>query len=74
MYRLAEEKIKSFCGNVVPLWLEGEGLAEQPVLWSCDGEDVLLLRTFSHEKGAESAANGVLLTLMKAGTAVVTAS
>lgn len=73
--KLSEEKIKSFCGNVLPLYLEGEdGLAQKPVVWSCDREDLLLMRSFSHEKGAESAANGVLLTLMKAGIATVTAS
>lgn len=71
--RLSEEKIESFCGNVIPLYLEGEGLAELPVCWECDSDEILLLRTFSHEKGAESAANGVLLTLMKAGSATVTA-
>lgn len=73
-YKLSEEKIESFCGNVIPLCLEGDGLAQQPVTWSCEGDDVLLLRTFSHEKGVESAANGVLLTLTKPGNATVTAS
>lgn len=73
-YRLSEVRIDSFCGNVIPLWPEGdETLAQQPVTWSCNGEDTLLMRRFSHEEGAESAANGVLLTLMKPGTAVVTA-
>ncbi len=71
--KLSEEKIESFCGNVIPLWLEGEDPAQTPVQWECDGEEILLLRTFSHEKGGESAANGVLLTLMKPGKATVTA-
>ena len=73
--KLSEERIESFCGNVIPLWLEGdENLSQKPIVWSCDAQDVLLMRTFSHEKGVESAANGVLLTLMKAGNTVVTAS
>ncbi|MBE6713649.1 MAG: hypothetical protein E7580_09120 [Ruminococcaceae bacterium] len=73
-YKLSEERIESFCGNVIPLSLEGEGLAQQPIDWSCDENEILLMRTFSHEKGAESAANCVLLTLMKPGKATVTAS
>lgn len=73
--KLSEEKIESFCGNVIPLYLVGEeGLAQREIVWTCDNEDALLMRTFSHEKGAESAAHGVLLTLMKEGKANVTAS
>ena len=73
--KLSEEKIESFCGNVVPLYLEGEkDLAQKPIVWSYEPEDALLMRSFSPEKGEESAANGVLLTLMKVGEATVTAT
>jgi len=73
-YKLSEEKIDSFCGNVIPLWLEGdESLSQKPIVWSCDSQEILRMRTFSHEKGDESAANGVLLTLMKPGKATVVA-
>ncbi len=59
-------KIESFRSNVLPLVFKGEG----SVRWSTDS-DCVHIRTF--DKGELAFENGVLVTLEKAGNAVVTA-
>ncbi len=63
---LSKKRIESFCSNVLPLFFKGEG----SVKWSTDS-DAVQLRTF--DKGELAFENGVLVTLKKAGSAVVTA-
>ena len=74
---LSKEKIKSFRGDVVPLYFDFKldsknELAKADVKWICEG-DAVALRTFSGEDET-SFNNGVLLILNKVGKATVKAN
>ncbi len=69
--KLSKTKIESFCGDVVPLRLLGGAPGSPAVTWSADGGCVRV-RSFADEP--EPFTEGVLLTLMKPGSAAVTAS
>ena len=69
--KLSSSEIKSFCGDVVPLRLPSEeDISQADIRWSTEG-DAVRIRMF--DEGEFSFRNGVLLTLMKPGTAAVTA-
>lgn len=70
--RFAEEKIESFCGDVLPLSLAGDGnLSGAPVRWTAEGGAVRL-RTFEAEAD-HPFSDGALVTLVHPGTAEITA-
>ena len=70
--RLSREQIDSFCGNVLPIrLLSSADLSNQPIHWRVEGDSVAL-RTFSEEK-EQPFSDGVLLTLIKPGSACVCA-
>ena len=69
MLRLSKEKICSFAGDVLPLWLVGAEESGRDATFSVEG-DAVKLRSFANS--AEYAFTwGVLLTLVKPGTATV---
>ena len=69
----SKEEICSFAGDVVTLQAcGGEGLSAAPVEWSCSDPSVVRIRSFAGEEGGF--ADKVLLTLLKEGSAQVTAS
>ena len=71
---LSEEKITSFCGNVLPLQLLSDetDLKSEVITWRVEGEGVSI-RTFADVPELPFA-NGVLLTLLAPGTASVIAT
>lgn len=65
--RLSADHIESFCGNVVPLrLLGGQAFGKEAVTWRCEGEAVQLTAFADFT-------DGVLLTLLTPGSALVTA-
>ena len=71
--QFSKEKICSFAGDVVALQLCGrDHLENAPVRWMSSDETVVRIRNFIGEEGGFS--DKVLLTLLKEGTAQVTAS
>lgn len=70
--KLSKNRIESFCGDVLPLWLVGdEGLRQEEIEWRVFGDTVSITEL---SDGTEFAVNnGVLLTLMGAGESVVVA-
>lgn len=69
---LSRSTIASFAGDVLPLYLKGEGdLLHADICWSVDGDAV----TLSHFDRDENTpfTNGVLLSLQSPGNATVTA-
>lgn len=68
MYKLFNQSINSYCGNVVPLrLLGGPAYGNEPITWRCD-QDCVQLTSFA------GFTDGILLTLLKPGSAVVTAT
>ena len=66
MISLSKTHISSYISDVIPLYLEGDGIdRNSPVMWRAEG-DVATIRTFSGE-GQYSFDNGVLVSLIKAG-------
>lgn len=71
--KLSHTHIESFCGNVLPLYLECDSdISKAQIKWSTDNSDVVALRTFAGDDPF-SFNHGVLLTLMKPGCATVSA-
>lgn len=72
--RLSASEISSYAGNVLPLQLlsSEEDLTRAPISWRIDG-DAVELRSFASDPETPFT-NGVLLTLMRAGEATVTAT
>ena len=71
--RLSRERIESFAGDVLPLrLLGGEAYGKEPVTWTCAG-DCVQITSFAGEAPG-SFTDGVLLTLLAPGEAVVTAA
>ena len=73
-YRLSKEKISSFCGDVLPLYLcdsEGEPLYFEDVSFRAEG-DAVRVRDF-REGSRIPFTGGVLLALTEPGEATVTA-
>ena len=69
----SKEEICSFAGDVVTLQAcGGEELSAAPVEWSCSDPSVVRIRSFAGDEGGF--ADKVLLTLLKEGSAEVTAS
>ena len=69
---LSKTRIQSFCGDVLPLrLLGGKPYSQDAITWRTDSDCV---RIKSFADAAEPFTDGVLLTLLKAGTATVTAS
>lgn len=65
--------IDSFAGNVTPLWLVcDEDISKAAIAWHVDDDSVVSLRGFAGDDPL-CFSHGVLLTLKKAGSAVVTA-
>jgi len=69
--RLSKDKIESFCGDVLPLRLFSDAPTDR-ICWEVEG-DAVQLRSFSEEEELPFD-TGVLLTLLRPGTAVVTAT
>lgn len=70
MYRLCENTLASYAGDVLPLYFDGEALPQQ-VQWSVQGSCVRL-RGFAGEE-PDCFAHGVLVTLLAPGEAEITA-
>ena len=71
--RLSRERIESFAGDVLPLrLLGGEAYGKEPITWTCVGDCVQLTSFAGEDPG--SFTDGVLLTLLAPGEAVVTAA
>lgn len=69
--RLSADRIETFCGNVLPLrLLGGEAYGREPIMWSCDSS-CIQITSFDGDAGFT---DGVLLTCMTPGSAVVTAA
>ncbi len=72
--KLSHTHIESFCGNVLPLYLECDSdISKAQINWKTDNNDVIAIRSFEGDD-AFSFNHGVLLTLMKAGHATVSAA
>ena len=69
--KLSRTKIRSFVGDVLPLWIEGE-MTGNSVKWSADS-DTVTVRDFVNGSAA-SFDYGVILTFNKEGNARVTAT
>ncbi len=73
MTTLSQQTISSYVGDVVPLFLRGDGVDQHTdVAWTCEGDAVTLRRFDSADEFAFR--NGVLLSLIKEGTATVIAT
>ena len=71
--KISAEKIESFVGDVLPLWLiSDENLKFKGIKWSVEGSAVIMRRCSGCFHGAFS--YGVFLTFVEAGEATVTAS
>lgn len=71
--KLSKTEIESFQGDVLPLWLEGDGdLTDAEIQWTVEG-DCVTARSFEGE-APYSFNYGVLLTLVSPGEATVTAT
>ena len=73
MIKLSKKLISSYIGDVIPLWLEGDGIEKNsPITWRAEG-NVASVRTFSGE-GKCAFTYGVLVTLVKEGDGRVIAT
>jgi len=73
MVSLSKKHIDSYVGDVIPLYLCGDGISkDSPVEWRVEG-NAAALRGFSG-KGAHSFDNGVLISLIKEGDGEVVAA
>jgi hypothetical protein len=71
--KLSSNQINSYCGNVVPLrLLGGPAYGKEAITWRCDA-DCVQITSFAGEDGG-CFTDGILLTLLKPGSAVVTAT
>ena len=68
--RLSREKIRSFVGDVLPLWLEGDDLRYADIRWRTVGDGVLMREFWGIPDGFN---DGVILTLTKSGEYTVIA-
>ena len=69
---LSKDRIESFCGDVLPLrLLGGKPYSQEAITWRTDSDCV---QVKSYADYAEPFTDGVLLTLVKPGRAVVTAT
>lgn len=72
MARLSKDSIHSYCGDVLPLQLLAqEDLSQASITWTVEG-DAAIIRTFENGYG-DSFTNGILVTLVKEGEAVIRA-
>lgn len=70
--KLASAQIDSYCGNVVPLrLLGGAAYGKDPITWESDNDCVQVTSFAGQKDGCFT--DGVLLTLLKPGRAVITA-
>lgn len=70
--RLSSDRICSYCGNVLPLrLLGGTAYGKDSITWESDSGCVQITSFSGQEDGCFT--DGILLTLLKPGTAVVTA-
>lgn len=68
---LSKTEIRSFVGNVLPVWVKADvDLSGKNVQWHCSG-DVVRIRSFADDEEFPFS-DGVLLTLMKPGDAELT--
>lgn len=78
MRRLSSERIESFVGNVLPLrLLGGEAYGMEKITWRLDGDCVKLKKFTDAPNGVYDDGDftdGVLLTFVNPGTALVTAT
>ena len=71
--KLSSNHIESYCANVIPLRLLGvDAYSKDAIAWGCSGDSVQITSFAGEESGCFS--DGVLLTLLKPGSAVVTVS
>ncbi|MBE6597604.1 MAG: hypothetical protein E7641_08060 [Ruminococcaceae bacterium] len=72
--KLSHERINSFCGDVLPLYLVSEqDLSKENIQWRSENEDLVILHTFSSDD-PESVAHCALLTLVGVGETSVSAT
>ena len=72
MARLSKNSVHSYCGDVLPLQLLAqEDLSQAPITWTVEG-DAAIIRTFENGYG-DGFTNGILVTLVKEGEAVICA-
>ena len=72
-HTLSHYSIESYCGNVLPLrLLGGPTYGKEAITWSCDQDCVQITSFAGEDNGCFT--DGVLLTLLKPGKAVVTAT
>lgn len=70
---LSSKEISSYCGNVVPLRLVGgPSYGKEAITWCCDQDCVQITSFAGEEDGCFT--DGILLTLLTPGRAVVTAT
>lgn len=70
--RFSRESIKSFCGDIVPLYIVSDTqIPKGSVKWSASS-DAVIVKTFDTERPF-AFSDGVLITLYKEGNATVTA-
>jgi hypothetical protein len=70
-YRLSNEKISSFRGDVIPLRLISNGMAfKEKIKWGSDNPEIVIIREFSGED-EDCFDDGVLLILIGKGDALV---
>ena len=71
--KLSSDQIESYCADVVPLRLLGvAAYSDEAIAWKCDSDCVQITSFDGHEDGCFT--DGVLLTLLKPGSALVTAA
>lgn len=71
--KFSSDRIESFCGDVLPLWLESdEDLSREDICWKADGDCVRI--TSLRDDGPLTVNHGVLLTLLREGECAVRAS
>lgn len=71
--RLSHERIESFQGDVLPLYIVSEeDLSKADVSWTVENEDIVILHTFKSDD-PQSVAHCALLTLTGVGETVVSA-
>lgn len=71
IYSLSKTEIHSFEGDIIPLLLlGGKDVSSKHINWSAQG-DCILMRTFTGENSGFT--NGVLITLLREGSAQVSA-
>ncbi len=72
--KLSRDTISTFRGNVLPLrLLGGEEYNLDKITWKCDNENIVQITDFKKYHNTGEFTNGVLLTFLEVGEAVVTA-